>query len=117
LARVDTIGSQISQFSKRKRVEIEADRLKNEFFALVSHELRTPLTSIIGYVELLLEEEAGAVNPEQLQFLGIVERNARRLQRLVGDLLFVAQVEAGTLSLEKRDVDLEAVVTDAVDAG
>jgi signal transduction histidine kinase len=95
----------------------ESERLKDEFFALVSHELRTPLTSIIGYLELLIEQEVGEVPPDQLRFLGIIERNARRLQRLVGDLLFVAQIEAGTLSLEKRDVDLEAVVTDAVAAG
>jgi signal transduction histidine kinase len=116
-ALIGTVGAQIGQFSERKRAELEADRLKDEFFALVSHELRTPLTSIVGYVELLIEQEVGEVPPDQMRFLGIIERNARRLQRLVGDLLFVAQVEAGTLSLEKRDVDLEAVVTDAVDAG
>ena len=102
---------------ERRRAEAETEKLKNEFFALVSHELRTPLTSIIGYLELILEEEAGEVATEQRHFLTVIERNARRLLRLVGDLLFVAQVEAGTLSLERRGVDLEAVVRSRVAAG
>ena len=46
------------EMAKRKRVQEEADRLRDEFFASVSHELRTPLTSIIGYTELLLGREA-----------------------------------------------------------
>jgi PAS domain S-box-containing protein len=114
-AVVATIGSQIGQFSERKRAELEADRLKDEFFALVSHELRTPLTSIIGYLELVLED-AEDLPPDASRFLQVVERNSRRLYRLVGDLLFVAQVEAGKLSLERGDVDLEATIAACVEA-
>jgi PAS domain S-box-containing protein len=93
----------------------ELDRLKDEFVALVSHELRTPLTSIRGYLELVLEEEAGALTDEQRQFLGVVERNAHRLLALVGDLLFLAQVEAGKLSLEIGAVDLSAIASESVE--
>jgi two-component system sensor histidine kinase/response regulator len=92
----------------------ELDRLKDEFVALVSHELRTPLTSIRGYLELVLEEE-GALTDEQRQFLGVVERNAHRLLALVGDLLFLAQIEAGKLSLEVGAVDLAAIAADSVE--
>jgi PAS domain S-box-containing protein len=93
----------------------ELDRLKDEFVALVSHELRTPLTSIRGYLELVLDEEAGALTDEQRQFLGVVERNAHRLLALVGDLLFLAQVEAGKLSLEIGAVDLSSVAAESVE--
>jgi signal transduction histidine kinase len=98
----------------------EAERMKDEFTALVSHELRTPLTSIIGYLELLCAEadEDGDDDPAAAQrrrFLAVVDRNARRLLRLVGDLLFVAQVEAGKLSLADGDVDLAVVARESVE--
>jgi PAS domain S-box-containing protein len=112
---LDAIASLVVQVAERRAAEAEADRLKNEFFALVSHELRTPLTSIVGYVELVREGEAGDLNDQQRRFLGVVERNARRLQRLVGDLLFVAQVEAGTLALDSGRADLAQIVRDAVE--
>src|SRR5206468_313547 len=70
----------------------ELDKLKDEVIALVSHELRTPLTSIIGYIELVLDSEPTS---EQCLLLGVAERNSHRLLRLVNDLLFVAQVQAG----------------------
>jgi PAS domain S-box-containing protein len=93
----------------------ELDRLKDEFVALVSHELRTPLTSIRGYLELVLDGEAGDLTDEQRQFLGVVERNAHRLLALVGDLLFLAQVEAGKLALEVGAVDLAAIASESVE--
>jgi PAS domain S-box-containing protein len=116
LEAVEGIMELIVQVIGRRRAEEEADRLKNEFFALVSHELRTPLTSIIGYLDIVREEEAGQINEQQSRYLGVIDRNARRLMRLVGDLLFVAQVEAGTLSLERGEVDLAAVGADSVEA-
>jgi signal transduction histidine kinase len=96
--------------------EREAERLKDEFFALVSHELRTPLTSIIGYLELVLDETEDNLPEDQRRYLEVVQRNATRLLRLVGDLLFVAQVEAGKLSLDPGSVDLGRLVEEAVEA-
>ena len=93
----------------------ELDKLKDEFLSLVSHELRTPLTSIRGYLDLVLDEEAGELNPEQRRFLQAVERNSGRLLRLVGDLLFVAQADAGRLSLEQGKVDLVELAGECVE--
>ena len=93
---------------------LELDVLKDSFVANVSHELRTPLTSIRGYLELVLEAEAGDLTDDQRRFLTIVERNSDRLLRLVGDLLFVAQVDAGRIALELGRVDLAAIVEDSV---
>jgi signal transduction histidine kinase len=95
---------------------LQLDRIKDEFVALVSHELRTPLTSIRGYLELLLDGSVGDLGGEQKQFLGVVERNAARLQSLVGDLLFFAQMETGQLELERGDVDLALVAAEAVES-
>src|SRR5688500_2009108 len=87
--------------------------MKDQFVSLISHELRTPLTSILGYLELVLEDEDQPLTDEQRAYLTTVERNAGRLLRLVGDLLFTAQVDAGRFSLEPRDVDLAGVVRSA----
>jgi len=92
----------------------ELDRLKDSFVATVSHELRTPLTSIRGYLELLLEGEAGDLTDEQRRFLSIVDRNSARLLGLVGDLLFVAQVDAGGMLVEAAPVDLGELATECV---
>jgi PAS domain S-box-containing protein len=94
----------------------ELDRLKDEFISLVSHELRTPLTSIRGYLELLLDGGAGELTDDQSRFLSVVDRNSKRLMHLVGDLLFLAQVEAGKLQLELGEVNLDDVVSESVEA-
>ncbi|WP_298459215.1 cell wall metabolism sensor histidine kinase WalK [uncultured Cellulomonas sp.] len=94
--------------------EREAARLKDEFVSLISHELRTPLSSILGYLELITED--GDLTAEQRQYLDVIERNASRLLRLVGDLLFTAQVEAGRFTLVRQPVDLAALVLAAVES-
>jgi PAS domain S-box-containing protein len=86
------------------------ERMKDEFVSLISHELRTPLSSILGYLELVLDDDVQPLSDEQRTYLHTVERNAHRLLRLVGDLLFTAQVEAGRFTLQPEDVDLAAVV-------
>jgi signal transduction histidine kinase len=92
----------------------ELDRMKNQFVSVVSHELRTPLTSMVGYLELVLEGEAGDLQEEQEQFLGIVERNCRRLNDLVDEILFVARVDADRFKLVQESVDLTELVGAAV---
>ena len=91
------------------------ERLKDQFVSLISHELRTPLASVLGYLELVLDDEDQPLADEHRQYLGIVERNAQRLLRLVGDLLFTAQVDAGRLTLTPEDVDLAGIVRAAED--
>ncbi len=87
-----------------------SERLKDQFVGLISHELRTPLSSILGYLELVLDDPDQPLTDEQRSHLGTVERNAQRLLRLVGDLLFTAQVEAGHFTLQPEDVDLAGVL-------
>jgi PAS domain S-box-containing protein len=86
--------------------ERELDRMKDEFVSLVSHELRTPLTSIKGYVDLLIDGDAGEVTEEQKEFLDIVKNNSDRLVLLVNDLLDVSRIEAGRVNLRLQPVDL-----------
>jgi PAS domain S-box-containing protein len=91
----------------------ELDGLKDEFVALVSHELRTPLTSISGYLELLLE---GSLADDQRDFAQIIGRNSDRLLALINDLLFIAQIEAGQLTVEHDSIELGVLAEQAVAA-
>ncbi len=113
LAILDAIGSQLGQFVARKRAEAESDRVKSEFFALVSHELRTPLTSIMGYLELLRDEVE--LPPDARHFVEVVDRNAERLHQLVGDVLFVTQLEAGKFALQVGPVAFSDLVKAGVE--
>jgi PAS domain S-box-containing protein len=105
------LSSQVGQFIHRKRTEEEAERLKNEFFSLVSHEFRTPLTSIVGYLDLLLDDRTDLSEEEHDNFLAVIKRNSVRLRRLVDDLLFISKVQSGKFSLTPREVDLAEIVS------
>ena len=94
----------------------ELDRLKDDFVATVSHELRTPLTSMMGFLEMLREGEAGQLTDEQKRFLAIVYRSSERLQRLVGDLLFVARLDASGLQLHFAPVRLDEIGRELVES-
>jgi signal transduction histidine kinase len=93
----------------------EVDGLKDDLIALVSHELRTPLTSIVGYLELVQEDEE-ELKEEHRSHLAVVQRNAHRLLGLVSDLLFAAQVQAGRVTLEKDFVDVSELLDEAIAA-
>lgn len=92
----------------------ELNRLKSDFIAIVSHELRTPLASIIGYVDLMLDEETGPLNEEQSQYLGVIERNAERLSRLINDILDISRIEAGRIDLAMVPLDVAEIAREIV---
>jgi signal transduction histidine kinase len=94
----------------------EVSRLKDEFVGLISHELRTPLSSILGYLELMRDEDETELSESQLRYLGVAERNAHRLLRLVGDLLFTAQVESGKFNLDQKEMDPASIVTASIES-
>jgi signal transduction histidine kinase len=92
---------------------IAREQQRNQFLAIVSHELRTPLTSIVSFSELI-RGEAGGLTPEGVRFLDIIERNADRLHRLVGDLLMLDRLEAGALPLDLAPVSVAELAAEAV---
>jgi signal transduction histidine kinase len=94
----------------------ELERLKDLFVSSVSHELRAPMTAIIGYQELLEEGTAGPLSPAQREFVQGTLNNARRLQRLVDDLLDHARLEAGTFKLRTTIRDLTEVVAATIES-
>lgn len=93
-----------------------AEREREEFFAVVSHELRTPLTSIIGYLQTIDEEGEDMDPATRDSFMGVVGRNARRLHRLVGDILFVTQQSSGEMVMLKAPADPGCLLAEAVAA-
>jgi PAS domain S-box-containing protein len=106
------LARQAGELSAQNEQLRELDRLKDEFVALVSHELRTPLTSIIGYIELLRDERAAGMDADH--FARVIQRNAERLLHLVGDLLFLSQIQTGKLALEVCDTHLADIAAEAV---
>ena len=90
--------------------ERQVDRMKTEFVSLVSHELRTPLTSIKGFTEMVLDGDAGEINDEVRDYLGVVFNNAERLVALVNDLLDISRMESGRIKIKSERVDLNDIV-------
>lgn len=86
-----------------------ANRLKSEFVATISHELRTPLNVIIGYNDLLLEGEFGALSPEQADIVRRSDSNARQLLDLINATLDLSRLEAGRLPLVIQDTDVHVL--------
>jgi len=91
----------------------ELGEARSDFVATVSHELRTPLTSIVSFIELVRAEEDG-LSSEGRHFLEIIQRNANRLIRLVGDLLLLNRLESGMAPLDLAPVSLPELVREAV---
>lgn len=91
------------------------DHLKDDFMSSVTHELRTPLTSIRALSELMLDNPD--IDGEQRQeFLRIIVSESERLTRLVNQVLDLAKIEAGAAEWHGADVDMRALVADAVRA-
>jgi signal transduction histidine kinase len=107
---------------ERHRMQTETDlirtnqmQFKDEFLSHVSHELRSPLSAIYQFVTILQDGLTGAVNPEQHEQLGIVLRNVKQLESMIGDLLEVTRMQAGKLTIELQCASVSDAIADAVD--
>jgi PAS domain S-box-containing protein len=94
---------------ERNRILTELSALKTEFVAVVSHELRTPLTSIATFASMLDDDDA-LDTENRGAAVAAIRRNADRLLSLVADLILLARLESGEMSLAAGDVDLAAVL-------
>jgi len=94
---------------------MKVDRLKTEIISIVSHSLRTPLTSIKSYTEIL-QAKAGKIDREkELEFLGVIDRSADRLNRIVNNLLDLSKVASGKMHYRFEPTDVGELVDEAVE--
>ena len=96
------------QYEKLK----EADNMKNEFINVAAHELRTPIQPILGLTEVLRSK---IKDRQQLEFLDVTIRNAKRLQRLTEDILDVTKIGSQSLNLKDESFNLNDIITNAID--
>jgi len=87
-----------------------AERMRVDFVANASHELRTPLASILGFIETLSDEKAGEDKATRARFLKVMFDEARRMQRLVEDLISLSRIEAEKYRIPNTEVDLAAML-------
>lgn len=91
-----------------------ANQLKSEFLANTSHELRTPLNAIIGCIRLIRDDCCDS-REEEMEFLDRADHAAIHLLKIINDILDVAKIESGTLSLKIEPVDVGQVIAEVVD--
>ena len=93
---------------------IAASKHKSDFLAKMSHELRTPLNSIIGFSDLLTEQEDVITRQKRIAFLANVSSSATHLLGLINDLLDIAKVESGKMPMNFEEIDLRNAITNTV---
>jgi len=89
--------------------EKQIQQMKNDFVSHVSHELKTPLASITAYSEMLADGEA---NDEQRmkEFCSVIQSQAKRLNRLIEDILNISRIESGLIKVEKKPISLTILI-------
>ena len=92
-----------------------AEQMRVDFVANASHELRTPLASVIGFIETLEDANGPEDADTRLRFLSIMEGEARRMQRLIDDLMSLSRIEADRYFPPKDRVDLKSILREVAD--
>lgn len=90
-----------------------ADRLKSDFVANVSYQLRTPLNTITGFAEILAAQYFGKLNDRQLEYTTTIRAESEKLTRLINDVLDLATIEAGRMTLDRRPIAVLDLLEDA----
>ncbi len=95
----------------------ELDNMKSAFLANMSHELRTPLNSILGFTQVIVEGLDGPLTNVMEGDLGLIEKNGKHLLNLINDVLDMAKIEAGRLTLSPEPINLYDLCDDVIQSG
>jgi len=94
----------------------ELDKMKTEFVSLASHELLTPVSAIEGYLSMLLDEKLAKVeDPTAKRYLDNIYKSAKRLARLIADMLNISRIEEGRLLVEKKEAEVAELIRQVID--
>lgn len=112
----ERIGDATKELRASNRQLQKLDEAKDEFVSMASHQLRTPLTSVKGYIDMVLQGDAGKITPMQHQLLSEAFTSSERMVHLINDFLNVSRLQTGKFMLDRRAIDLGKVVGQEVDA-
>ncbi|HOZ30771.1 MAG TPA: PAS domain S-box protein [Bacteroidales bacterium] len=93
----------ISELQNAKLKAEESDRLKSAFLANMSHEIRTPMNSILGFTDLLKENET---DKDKKEYLGIIENSCNLLMGIINDIIEISKIEAGIIKISKEQINV-----------
>ncbi len=102
------------ELQKRANELEELDRLKSAFLANMSHELRTPLNSILGFSDVILEGLDGALTANMDNDIRLIQKNGKHLLHLINDVLDMAKIESGKMSVDLEKFRLHDILYDVV---
>lgn len=115
----DTLQQRIDNATKdltaSNRQLLRLDQAKDEFVSMASHQLRTPLTSVKGYIDMVLEGDAGKITDQQKHLLREAFSSSERMVHLINDFLSVSRLQTGKFMIDKRPIDLAKVTAQEVD--
>ncbi|MGB9664281.1 MAG: ATP-binding protein [Ignavibacteria bacterium] len=112
--QIEGLEKQNKQLRLEFNKAIELSKSRMTFLASLSHELRTPINSLIGFVDILLDSKIKLSEEERQKYLNYISINSRRLLILINDIIDIAKIDSGTITLDYSEVNLNAEVRDTI---
>lgn len=118
LTEIHNAKTKLEDSEKQLRNQYEQlqklNSLKDDFLTMITHELKTPLVPIKGYVDILISEKLGALNPEQRKRVEIIKSSTNSLLKLITDLLDAQKLELGLLKMNRDIHDLSEIIRNTI---